>query len=89
MVHRYPRAGDSIVLVPGIDTIDVSALEGGPWGHSYYGSSDPILQDIGQLLTKAAAPDQRQWLASSQQNGLTYWVFQSQTAAAGGSETIR
>jgi esterase/lipase superfamily enzyme len=79
MVHQYPRAGDSIVLVPGIDTIDVSAIDGGPWGHSYYGSSDPILQDIGQLLLATPTAD-RQWLTSSQQNGMTYWVLRTETA---------
>jgi esterase/lipase superfamily enzyme len=84
LVHRYPRAGDSgqvLVVVPGIETIDVSAIDGGPWGHSYYGSSDPILKDIA-VLFRGADQTQRSWLAAQDRDGLNYWIFQAQTASA-------
>lgn len=83
LVHRFPRAGDSgemLILVPGIETVDVSAIDGGPWGHSYYGSSDPILKDLAVLLGVSTA--EREWLASQVRDGLSYWVFQAQTASA-------
>jgi esterase/lipase superfamily enzyme len=87
LLHRSPRAGDAgqgLVVVPGIDTIDVTAIDSSPWGHSYYGSSDPVLQDLKLLLTQAAEPSQRLWLSPAERNGLTYWIFQpSRTAGSG------
>jgi esterase/lipase superfamily enzyme len=86
LVHRYPRAGDSgqvLVVVPGIETIDVSAIEGGPWGHSYYASSDPILKDLAVLFSAAEEQSlQRSWLMAQQRDGVNYWVFQAQSASA-------
>ncbi|MEZ6079827.1 MAG: hypothetical protein R3C56_30390 [Pirellulaceae bacterium] len=48
-VHGYPRAGESganIVIVPGIETIDVSGIDLSLLGHSYYGDSEPMLRDL-------------------------------------------
>jgi len=84
LVHRYPRAGDSgrgLVLVPGIETVDVSAIDGGPWGHSYYGSSDPILRDLA-VLFRGDNLTARNWLLAQDLNGMQYWVFQAQAASA-------
>ena len=42
-VHGYPRAGESgmnIVVVPGVETIDVSGLDLSLLGHSYYGTTN-------------------------------------------------
>ena len=57
-VHGHARAGDSgagLVVVPGIETIDVSTLDTSLLGHSYYGSSDPILLDIRGIDSRSAA----------------------------------
>jgi esterase/lipase superfamily enzyme len=85
LVHGYPRAGDSgelLVLIPGIDTIDVSEVDTSLLGHNYYGESDAILADICLLLQESKPPSQRSWLTPMAQNGLTYWVLQSAQAAA-------
>ena len=85
LVHRGPRAGDAgrgLVLVAGIDTIDVTPIDTSPWGHTYYGSSDPVLRDLGLLLTQAAPPSERLWLSPAQLDGQPYWVFQPQSATA-------
>jgi esterase/lipase superfamily enzyme len=85
LVHGYPRAGDSgelLVLIPGIDTIDVSEVDTSLIGHNYYGESDAILADICLLLQESKPPSQRSWLTPMAQNGLTYWVLQSAQAAA-------
>jgi len=77
LLHRNPRAGDTsdgLVLVPGVVTIDVSNINGGPWGHSYYGASDPVLRDLHLLLT-SLPPERRTWLNMKQQDGQTYWAF--------------
>jgi esterase/lipase superfamily enzyme len=86
-LHRSPRAGDArdgLVVVSGIDTIDVTAIDSSPWGHTYLGSNDPILQDLKLLFSDAAAPRDRSWLSPAERGGLTYWVFQpTRTATAG------
>jgi esterase/lipase superfamily enzyme len=51
--HGYPRAGDSadqIVLANGIDTIDASAVDTGFMGHSYFGATRSVLEDIYALI---------------------------------------
>ncbi len=52
--NHGPRAGDSgsdLVLVPGIQTIDATAVDSSLLGHSYYGSNINVLYDLGQLLS--------------------------------------
>ncbi len=77
-VHGYARAGDSgagLVVLPGIETIDVSSLDTSLLGHSYYGSSDPILLDIRQMIQLALPAAQRPFLLPHSYGELTYWVF--------------
>jgi esterase/lipase superfamily enzyme len=77
-VHGYPRAGDTeddLVIVPGVDTIDVSAVDTSLVGHSYYGSNDTVLADIFDLLQENKPPDQRKWLRTQYLGALKYWIF--------------
>jgi len=88
-LHRGPRAGDAgdgLVVVNGVDTIDVTPIDTSPWGHSYYGSSDPVLHDLRELLSRAIPPRDRVWLSPAERDGLTYWIFQP-TRTAGAAET--
>ena len=75
-VHGYPRAGESganIVIVPGIETIDVSGIDLSLLGHSYYGDSEPLLRDLfGVVRARLLAP-QRQSLVSRRLGELVYW----------------
>jgi esterase/lipase superfamily enzyme len=76
-VHGYPRAGDSqptLTVLPKIDTIDVSEVDTSLLGHSYYGGSRQILDDIG-LLMREGLPASRRNLAPSVSGGLTYGMF--------------
>ncbi|MGD0653836.1 MAG: alpha/beta hydrolase [Thermoguttaceae bacterium] len=78
-VHGYPRAGDSgsqLVVVPGIDTVDVSAVDTSLLGHTYYGDNSSVLTDIFELLNDSKPADQRQWLRAERLGLLKYWVFQ-------------
>ena len=80
-VHGSPRAGESgenLVVVPGIDTIDVSAIDTSLFGlnHSYYGSNDTVLADLFTLLHEAKPPAQRHWLHARMADALPYWEFQ-------------
>ena len=84
-VHGHARAGDSgagLVVVPGIETIDVSTLDTSLLGHSYYGSSDPILLDIRGIVHGALPAAQRPFLLPRSYGGLTYWVFEKMRATA-------
>jgi esterase/lipase superfamily enzyme len=84
-INGHARAGDSgsgIVVVKGIDTIDVSAVDTSLVGHSYYGSSDTVLTDIWDLIKCAKSPDLREYLRPRDyQGGLKYWVFEPKTTA--------
>jgi len=77
-VHGYPRAGDTgglLVVLPGIDTIDVSNVDTSLIGHAYYGSNGTVLADLFGLLHEAKAPSERKWLQSTPFGELTYWIF--------------
>jgi len=77
-VHGYPRAGESgenMVVVPGIETIDVSAVDTSLLGHTYYGDNDTVLTDLGKLLAESSPPDERHWLRAAALGQLKYWVF--------------
>ncbi len=94
-INGHPRAGDSgagLVVVKGIDTIDVSAVDTSLVGHSYYGSSDTVLTDIWDLIKSAKSPDMRDYLRPRDYaGGLKYWVFEpTATASAESAEdTLR
>jgi esterase/lipase superfamily enzyme len=77
-VHGYPRAGDSgsqLVVVQGVDTVDVSVVDTSLLGHAYYGDNSTVLADIFELLGASKPADQRQWLRAQKLGLLKYWVF--------------
>ena len=94
-INGYPRAGDSgkgLVVIEGIDTIDVSAVDTSLVGHSYYGSSDTVLTDIWDLIKCAKSPDLREYLRPRDYvGGLKYWVFEPKETASAetGGDALR
>lgn len=78
-IHGYARAGDTtdrpLVVLPGVDTIDVSKLDTSLLGHSYYGTNGTVLADLFQLLHGAKPPDERRWLRREPFGDLEYWIF--------------
>jgi esterase/lipase superfamily enzyme len=80
-LNGAPRAGDTgelLVLVPGIDTIDVSEVDTTLLGHAYYGSNTTVLGDLFYLLTRNLPAEQRFWLVPQQQQGMRYWQLKRQ-----------
>ena len=74
----YQRAGDtqpSVVVVDGIDTIDVSALDTSLLGHSYFGDQRSVIADLYYLLRDGLDPARRRGLRASGQAPNRYWVF--------------
>ncbi len=79
-VHDTPRAGeagDRILVVPGIDTIDVSLLDTSLLGHSYYGENLSVISDLFHLLQSGFAPGERFGLDSVPAGPLRYWRFRA------------
>ena len=77
-VHTYDRAGESgekIVLVDGVDTIDVSAVDTNFVGHFYYGENKSVLSDIFNLIQGQPA-SKRFGLKQRTRDKRFYWVFQ-------------
>jgi esterase/lipase superfamily enzyme len=74
-----PRAGDAgknLVVIPGIETIDVSSGDSSLLGHSYYGDNVSVLQDIEYLLRDQPASSRRFLERVSLHGDLAYWMFQ-------------
>lgn len=73
----YRRAGDvsgGVVVVPGIDTIDVSMLKTDFLGHSPQGEGS-VISDIFLLLTQGLAPGSRPGLRSAGTAPSLFWRF--------------
>jgi len=63
-VHGYPRAGEAgeaLLVVDGVDTIDASLVDTSLVGlrHSYFGEKRSILNDMFNLIVQQLAPDKR------------------------------
>jgi len=62
IIHGAPRAGnagDMIVRLPGLDTIDMSAVPADALGHSYFAANSGAIYDIFRLLWRGDPPPQR------------------------------
>jgi esterase/lipase superfamily enzyme len=76
-VHGYPRAGESgptIIVTPGIDTIDASGIDTSLLGHSYYAEMQVVLKDMNDLLTGDKAPGERS-LREQIKGAGKYWIL--------------
>lgn len=77
-VHGYPRAGESdinsLVIAPGLDTIDATYVDTSFIGHSYYADNRSVISDIFYLFQSGNAPAERNLLVKDR-NGLRYWAF--------------
>jgi esterase/lipase superfamily enzyme len=73
--HGYPRLGETVLVIPGIDTIDASAVDTSFIGHSYYGDNRSVLSDIFWLLKDGKPPTDRFGMHSLQQGPGVYYAF--------------
>ncbi|MEZ4267479.1 MAG: alpha/beta hydrolase [Myxococcota bacterium] len=84
-VHGYPRAGDAgegLVVVAGVDTVDASRVETSLTGHSYFGDNRTVLDDIFRLVRLGMPVDRRPALQARDLKGARYWEFVPPTTAA-------
>jgi esterase/lipase superfamily enzyme len=78
-VHGAPRAGtagDVIIRLPGLDTIDMSAVPADALGHSYFAANSGAIYDIFRILWRGDPPQQRCGMSDRKGSGtLTVWWF--------------
>ncbi|HTB97298.1 MAG TPA: alpha/beta hydrolase [Terracidiphilus sp.] len=74
LFHREMRAGEggsNAIVLPGLDTVDVSQLSSDALGHSYYGDNPSVVQDLLKFLKGQLAP--RPSLSRVPLGSLAYW----------------
>ncbi|HEV7614456.1 MAG TPA: alpha/beta hydrolase [Steroidobacteraceae bacterium] len=78
-LHGAPRAGtagDVIIRLPGLDTIDMSAVSADALGHSYFAANSGAIYDIFRILWRGDPPPQRCGMSDRKGGGsLTVWWF--------------
>ncbi|WP_425614526.1 alpha/beta hydrolase [Anatilimnocola sp. NA78] len=76
-LHQEQRAGDSHppLIVPGVETIDVSAVDFDFLGHSYYGSNVDVLADLFRLIKERRGQQTCAYLTRQQTDAGHYWYF--------------
>jgi esterase/lipase superfamily enzyme len=75
-VNGAPRAGDTsegVVLVDGVDTIDVSGVDQSVLAHSYFMESDKVMEDIREMLRLQLPAGQRKPLRPVRQGARLFW----------------
>lgn len=89
-IHGHDRAGlagENLVVIGGMDTIDVSEIDTSLIGHSYYGDHPELIRDLQALVELSQPASQRQWLTRIiSPSGFGYFRFiessrQPETAA--------
>jgi esterase/lipase superfamily enzyme len=76
--HGAPRAGtagDVIVKLPGLDTIDMSSVPADALGHSYFAANSGAIYDIFRILWRGDPPPQRCGMSNRGSGTLTVWLF--------------
>jgi esterase/lipase superfamily enzyme len=77
--HDAPRAGtagDFIIRLAGLDTIDMSAVPADALGHSYFAANSGAIYDIFRLLWRGDPPRQRCGMSERKGSGaLDFYLF--------------
>jgi esterase/lipase superfamily enzyme len=74
-IHGNARAGEPLLIIPGVDTIDASLIDTDFLGHSYFSESWPLLSDIHSLLFNDELASQRFGLTKIGTNDGVYYAF--------------
>ncbi|MGA2189051.1 MAG: alpha/beta hydrolase [Steroidobacteraceae bacterium] len=79
LLHGAPRAGtagDVIIKLPGLDSIDMSSVPADMLGHSYFAANAGAIFDVFRLLWRGDPPPQRCGMNGTRVSGtLAVWVF--------------
>lgn len=77
-VHGFPRAGDAgegLLVLPGIDTIDATGVDASFLAHSYFADVGSVLRDLFHLIKDRKRPDSRPGLVKRESGGRAHWTF--------------
>lgn len=77
-VHGAPRAGDggqSLIVAPGLETIDATGMDTSLLGHSYFAETTSVLGDLYYLIRNGTRPDDRFGLNRMETSAGKYWIF--------------
>lgn len=76
-LHAYLRLGQAPMVIPGIDSVDVSSIDHSLLGHGYYGENPTVLGDFLSLLLKDLPPNSRSHLEEVKvADGAYYWKME-------------
>lgn len=76
--HGYARAGDAgdgLLVVDGVETVDASEVSGSLLGHSYFAEDRRIMEDIFALLQTSQRAENRFGLEAVETGAGRYWTF--------------
>ncbi|WZP01151.1 alpha/beta hydrolase (plasmid) [Isosphaeraceae bacterium EP7] len=77
-LHGGPRLGESgngIVIIPPLETIDVSAVDTSFLGHAYFGDNTSVISDLYYVL-RGHPTSKRDGIVPKAHFGKAYWAFQ-------------
>lgn len=78
ILHGAPRAGlagESMIMAPGLDTIDMSAVKADSLGHSYFAANEGAIYDLFRLLWLGEPPQQRCGMREQSKETTEFWLF--------------
>jgi esterase/lipase superfamily enzyme len=76
-LHGNPRAGEPILVIPGLDAIDASAIDTNFLGHSYFSDNYPLLSDIHSILFRDEPASSRFGLHPLEHANGRYYAFRA------------
>ncbi|MBD3376605.1 alpha/beta hydrolase [candidate division KSB1 bacterium] len=76
-VHGYERAGESVMIMPNVETIDATQASEDFMGHSYFAQSRAIIGDLYYLFRDRLRADHRFGLKPIQNENGKYWILQN------------
>jgi esterase/lipase superfamily enzyme len=77
-IHSNPRAGEAgenMILVKGIDTIDATGVDASLLSHSYFAEAQSIISDLLSIIRYGYRPSNRKTLQRIDTTKGTYWTF--------------
>ena len=74
-IHGNPRAGEPVLVITGVDTIDASAVDTDFLGHSYFADTWALISDIHALLANNEPVGQRVGMDKRLATEGTYYAF--------------
>ena len=74
-IHGNPRAGEPVLVIQGMDTIDASSVDTDFLGHGYFADTWALLSDIHALLANAEPAARRVGMVARQTAEGAYYAF--------------